>query len=95
VPGEPTTASVVQYFAGTGHAASIAAVLASAADQALPAAQVEVQVLAAAERLRRADDQRAVHAMLAQPLEALSGEEREKLVQRLRAGARDEHPGSD
>ena len=94
-PGEPTTASVVQYFAGTGHAASIAAVLASAADQALPAAQVEVQVLAAAERLRRAEDQRAVHAMLAQPLEALSGEEREKLVQRLRAGARDEHPGSD
>jgi DNA primase len=95
VPGEPTTASVVQYFAGTDHAALIAAVLASAADQALPAAQVEVQVLAAAERLRRADDQRAVHAMLAQPLEALSGEEREKLVQRRVAGARDEHPGSD
>jgi hypothetical protein len=49
-------------------------------------------VLAAAERLRRAEDQRAVHALLAQPLETLSGEERDNLVQRLKA-TRDERPG--
>jgi DNA primase len=91
-PGEPTTASVIQHFAGTDHAAALAGALAAAADQALPAEQVEVQVLAAAERLRRAEDQRAVHALLAQPLETLSGEERDNLVQRLKA-TRDERPG--
>ena len=93
-PGEPTTASVVQYFAWGEHSAMLAALLASAADQALPPAEVEVQVLAAAERLRRAEEQRAVHAMLAQPLEALSAEEREALVRRLKAGARDEQAGN-
>lgn len=88
----PTTAGVVQYFAGTAHAPALAAVLASAADQALPAEQVEVQVLAAAERLRRAEDQRAVNVLLAQPLSALTAEERQTLTARLQA-ARDGHSG--
>ncbi|MDQ2916360.1 MAG: DNA primase [Pseudomonadota bacterium] len=92
-PGEPTTASVVQYFAGSDHAGALAGVLASAADQALSPEQVEVQVLAAAARLRRAEDQRSLRAMLSQPLEALTAEERETLTQRLKAAARDEHAG--
>ena len=83
--GEPTTASVVQFFAGTAHEGALAAVLASAADQALPVEQVEVQVLAAAEKLRQAEDRRAVNAMLSQPLSALSAEERETLSQRIKA----------
>jgi len=87
-PGEPTTAGVVQHFAGTAHAGAIAEVLASAADQALPAEQVEGEVVAAAERLRRAVDERGLAALLRQPLEALSSDERTALVERLRAGAR-------
>jgi DNA primase len=85
---EPTTAAVVQHFAGTSHADALADVLASAADQALTAEQVEVQVVAAAERLRDAADQRVLSALLQQPLEALSSEERKALLQRLQAGAR-------
>ena len=82
--GEPTTASVVQFFADTPHAGMLAAVLALAADQALPADQVEVQVLAAAEKLRSAEDRRAVSVMLSQPLSALSATEREALAERLK-----------
>src|SRR4029079_2171116 len=59
---DPTTASVLQHFAGTAHADVLAEVLASAADQDLSAAQVETQVLAAAARWRQADEQRALHA---------------------------------
>jgi hypothetical protein len=86
-PGEPSTASVVQHFAGTEHAALLADVLASAADHALSTEQVEVHVLAAAERLRRAQDQQSLHAMLAQPFDALTSEERETLARRLREAA--------
>jgi DNA primase len=89
--GEPSTAGLIQHFAGTEHADTLAGVLASAADQALTAEQVEVQVLAAAERLRQAADRREVQALLAQPLEALSADEREILAQRLGAGARGAH----
>ena len=85
--GEPTTASVVQFFAGTAHEAALSAVLASAADQALPAEQVEVQVLAAAEKLRRDQDRRAVNAMLSQPLSTLTAEEREALSDRIKAAS--------
>ena len=85
--GEPTTASVVQMFAGSAHEAAIAAVLASAADQALPAEQVEVQVLAAADRLRRDQDRRALSAMLSQPLSALTPEERQTLSERIKAAS--------
>ena len=88
--GTLSTAGVVQHFAGTEHAGAIAAVLASAADHALTAEQLEVQVVGAAERLRHAEDQREVHAMLAQPLDALSAEDRETLTRRLKAGARDD-----
>ena len=77
-------ASVVQFFADTPHAGMLAAVLALAADQALPADQVEVQVLAAAEKLRSAEDRRAVSLMLSQPLSALSATEREALAERLK-----------
>jgi DNA primase len=84
-PREPSTASVVQFFADGPHADMVAAALALAADQALPADQVEVQVLAAAEKLRFAQDRRALDAMLAQPLSALSAAEREVLAQRLQA----------
>jgi DNA primase len=91
--GAPTTASVIQHFAGSDHAGAIAAVLASAADQALPADQVEVQVLAAAERVRRTEVQRIVNAMLAQPLSSLTAEERETLPERLQA-SREPHPGT-
>jgi DNA primase len=88
--GEPSTASVVQHFADSEHAPLLADVLASAADHALSAEQVEVHVLAAAERLRRAEDERSLQAMLAQPFEALTSEEREALARRLKeaAGAR-------
>jgi len=75
----------VQFFAGTAHAEALAVVLASAADQALPADQVEVHVLAAAEKLRRASDQRAVNALLAQPLSKLSTEDRRTLTERIKA----------
>jgi DNA primase len=86
-----TTAGLIQHFAGTEHAIALTQVLASAADQALTPEQVEVQVLAAAERLRQAADQRALHALLQQPLEALSADDRDTLAQRLAAGARGEH----
>jgi len=79
----------VQHFADSAHAQAIAAVLALAADQALPADQVEVQVLAAAQKLRRAEGQRELHALLSQPLSSLSAEERESLTERLKAGRND------
>ena len=85
---DPTTAALVQHFAGSAHGEAVAGVLASGADQALTSEQVEVQVLAAAERLRRAADERALHALLQQPLDALDTGEREALAQRLKAGAR-------
>ena len=84
---DPTTASLVQHFADSDHAAALAAVLASAADHALTAEQVEVQVLAAADRLRDAANRRAVHALLQQPLETLSAAEREALARRLKETA--------
>jgi hypothetical protein len=77
---EPTTASVIQHFSGTAHADAIAAALALAADQALTVDQVEADVLAAAERLRRAEAQRAVSALLEQPLSALTAAQREMLA---------------
>jgi hypothetical protein len=83
--GDPTTASVIQYFAGTDHAGVLAEVLASAADQDLSSEQVETQVLAAAERWRHAAGQRELQALLRQPLEALGAEERESLTRGLRA----------
>ncbi|MGE5170118.1 MAG: DNA primase [Rudaea sp.] len=86
-PGEPSTASVVQHFAGSEHASLLADVLASAADHALSAEQVEVHVLAAAERLRRAQEERTLHAMLNQPFDALTTEERETLARRLKEAA--------
>ena len=86
--GDPTTASVVQHFAGSPHAGVLAEVLASAADQELSSEQAETQVLAAAERWRRADEQRALQALLQQPLEQLSAEERESLTRGLNATAR-------
>ncbi len=51
-----------------------------------------MQVLAAAERLRHAAHKRALHALLQQPLDALSPEERPTLAQRLKSTARGEHP---
>ena len=83
---EPTTASVIQHFSGTAHADPIAEVLALAADQALTADQVEADVLAAAEKLRRADAQRAVSALLKQPLSALTAAQREMLAKVGRKG---------
>jgi DNA primase len=83
---EPTTASIVQHFADSTHAQAIAAVLALAADQALPGDQVEVQVLAAALKLRRSEEQRELKALLSQPLSSLSAEERESLTERLKVG---------
>ena len=76
----------MQHFADSAHAQAIAGVLALAADQALPADQVEVQVLAAAQKLRRAEDKRELKALLSQPLSSLSAEERESLTERLKLG---------
>jgi len=84
---DPTTASVLQYFAGSDHAEVLADVLASAADQALSAEQAETQVLAAAERWRHTEEQRALQMLLAQPLDKMSAEERETLTRRLKASA--------
>jgi DNA primase len=82
---DPTTASVLQHFAGTAHADVLADVLASAADQELSSEQVETQVLGAAARWRQADEQRALHVLLQQPLEQLSAEQRESLSRGLAA----------
>ena len=75
----PTTAGIVQHFTGTPHAPLIADVLGAAADHALPSEQIEVQVSAAAARLRREAEQRALNAMLAKPLSSLTPGEREAL----------------
>jgi len=88
---EPTTASLVQHFAESDHAGTLAAVLASATDHALTAEQAEIQAVAAAERLRHAANRRAVHALLQQPLETLTAAERDALAERLKAGAAGEH----
>ena len=88
--GEPTTASVIQHFAGTEHAGVLAEVLAVAADTELSPEQAETQVLAAAERLRRLEERRALSTLLAQPLEQLTGEEREALARGLKAAGEDE-----
>jgi DNA primase len=85
---DPTTAAVVQHFADSEHGGVLAEILASASDQALAPEQVETQVLAAAERWRHADDQRALQSLLRQPLEALSAAERETLTRGLVATAR-------
>ena len=82
---DPTTASVLQHFAETPHADVLADVLASAADQELSAEQVETQVLAAADRWRQADEQRALHVLLQRPLEQLTAEQRESLSRGLAA----------
>jgi len=87
-PGDPTTAGVIQHFADSEHAAVLAEVLAAATDQDLAPEQVETQVLAAAERWRHADDQRALQSLLRQPLEALTPEERDALTRGLIATAR-------
>jgi DNA primase len=87
-PGEPTMASVVQHFTGTEHDGVLAEILASAADQELSPDQAETQVLAAAERLRHGEEQRALQALFRQPLEQLSAEERESLTRGLSATAR-------
>jgi DNA primase len=84
----PTTAGLVQHFAGSDHAPMLADVLAAAADQALPPEQVEVQVVAAAAKLRREAEQRAVNETLAKPLSALTPGEREALPERLKAATR-------
>jgi DNA primase len=76
---ELTTAGIVQHFAGTPHEAVLAEVLAAAADQGLPVEQIEVQVAAAAARLRQEADQRVLNQMLAKPLSALTPGEREAL----------------
>ena len=86
--GAPTTAAVIQHFAGTEHAAVLAEVLASAADQALSPEQAETQLIAAAERWRRASEQRALQALLRQPLDTLTAEERQELTRGLAATAR-------
>jgi hypothetical protein len=86
--GQPTTASVIQHFAGTEHAGVMAEVVASAADQALTAEQAETQVVAAAERWREAEAQRALQGLLRQPLEQLSAEDRLALARGLAATAR-------
>jgi DNA primase len=92
---DPTTAAVVQHFAGTEHAGVMAEVLAAAADQALSTDQVETQVLAAAARWRLADDQRALQTLLRQPLESLTADEREALTRGLRATAQGVRRGGD
>ena len=87
-PGDATTASVIQHFAGSDHEGVLAELLASAADQELSAEQAETQVLAAAERWRRADAQRVLQTLMRQPLDQLSAEERESLTRGLAATAR-------
>jgi DNA primase len=89
----PSTASVVQVFADSAFAQTLADALAQAADQALPEDQVEVQVLAAAAKLRRAFEEREVNALLARPLSTLTAEEREALAKRL-GSMRDARPGT-
>jgi DNA primase len=78
--GQPSTASLVQHFAGTAHGELIAHVLASAADQAIGAGQVEADVLGAVEKLRHAEDRRLVTALLSQPLATLTAAQREMLA---------------
>ena len=85
---DPTTAGVVQHFVGTEHASVLAEVLASATDQDLSAEQVETEVLAAAERYRKLQEQRALAAMLTQPLEQLNADQRAALARSLNAAAR-------
>jgi DNA primase len=85
---DPTTAGVVQHFAGTEHAGVLADVLASATDQDLSAEQVETEVLAAAERYRKLQEQRALAAMLTQPLEQLNADQRAALARSLNATSR-------
>jgi DNA primase len=85
---DPTTASVVQHFAETEHAAVLAEVLASAADQDLSADQVETEVLAAADRYRKLEEQRALAAILTQPLEQLNADQRATLARSLGASNR-------
>jgi hypothetical protein len=79
---------VIQHFAGSDHEGVLAELLASAADQELSAEQGETQVLAAAERWRRADAQRVLQTLMRQPLDHLSAEERESLTRGLAATAR-------
>jgi DNA primase len=86
--GQPTTASVIQHFAGTEHAVVMAEVIASAADQALTVEQAETQVVAAATRWREAEAQRALQGLLRQPLEQLSAEDRQALARGIAATAR-------
>ncbi|HET9669701.1 MAG TPA: DNA primase [Casimicrobiaceae bacterium] len=83
---ELTTAGIVQRFAATPHEGVLTEVLAAAADQALPLEQVEVQVVAAAARLRHEAEQRVLNEMLAKPLSALTPGEREALS-RMKAPA--------
>ena len=86
--GELTTAGVIQQFAGTQHAEVFATVLAAALDQQISGAQAEIQVLAAAERWRERERQHGLKALLAQPLDRLSVDERRSLAEGLAARAK-------
>ena len=85
---EPTTAGVIQHFADTEHAGVMAEIVAAAADQALTSEQAEMQVVAAAERWREAEAQRALQSLLRRPLEQLTAEDRQALASGLAATAR-------
>ncbi|HEX7327620.1 MAG TPA: DNA primase [Casimicrobiaceae bacterium] len=91
--GELTTAGVIQQFAGTQHAEVFATVLAAALDQQISGAQAEVQVLAAAERWREREHQHGLKALLAQPLDRLSADERRSLAEGLAARAKGRRGG--
>ncbi|HEX8741287.1 MAG TPA: DNA primase [Casimicrobiaceae bacterium] len=86
--GELTTAGVIQQFAGTQHAEVFATVLGAALDQQISGAQAETQVLAAAERWRERERQHGLKALLAQPLDRLSADERRSLAEGLAARAK-------
>ncbi|MFO1282722.1 MAG: DNA primase [Burkholderiales bacterium] len=85
-PTPPTTAALIQAFAGSEHEGTLAAAAASAEEHAVTPELAESQLREGVARFRQQDEQRRLAALLAQPLESLTAEQRDLIATRLGTG---------
>jgi hypothetical protein len=94
-PTPPTTAGLIQAFAGSEFEGTLAAAAASAEEHAITPELAESQLREGVARFRQQDEQRRLAALLAQPLESLSAEQRELIATRLGSGRPARDPVSE
>ena len=82
----PTTAGLLQAFAGTEFEGALAAAVASAEEHAITPELAESQLREGVARFREQDEQRRIAALLALPLDQLTPEQRDLIARRLGSG---------